>query len=432
MGSKSHKPIAAITSTSNSVSRRLIEEEEKERDALDRLIVSSPQVPTFPSAFLNPVSHLKLNINSPSYNFGPRSLNDGFHNGVDIQPGKDKNGKVNNEIYAPYVMEVAKIFNAADGNACGNGIKVKFINPPLDIHEYHTNILPKNRGKLYGLFCHLDSFNEKKDGGTLSEGDKILRGERIGTMGNTGKSSGKHLHYGLSLNSSFAGGDPKDPEAVGRYKTNRFQMYKDGSESSENVITTYEREFGVDPSYFISSNDNLTTFFENVIKNNKVSLEETLIAIGTAYAREGKIPSYFYPGVESACISPGREHKNGTWGDKPGVTKDWPNVSDGVDCSWAFLMDINKAFAQMIPRNSNPPNKLPWDGGMTIRPYWGGDISPTSFYGRLHKDNISSKIHACATRGEFDVGVCTPESVGLDENVETTKSELLTKGIMKE
>tara|TARA_R110002167_G_scaffold109869_1_gene280009 strand:- start:903 stop:5105 length:4203 start_codon:yes stop_codon:yes gene_type:complete len=423
MGSKSHKPIAAITSTSNSVSRRLIEEEEKERDALDRLIVSSPQVPNHPSDFLNPVAHLGINIKNPSYNFGPRSLNDGFHNGVDIQPGKDKNGKVNNDIYAPHKMEVIKIFNAADGNACGNGIKVNFIKP--------NNYSVGNDTANYGLFCHLDSFNEKKDGEIISVGDKVLKGEKIGTMGNTGKSSGKHLHYGLSMDPSFAGGDPKDPDATGRYVTKRFLKYSDGSTSSENVVTTYEREFGVDPGYFISAEDNLTAFFEYVVKDLGASMEETLIAIGTAYARRGTIPSYSYPGVSSACVSPGREYVDGTWGDKAGETKNWPGITDGGNCEYAFVRDMNKAFENMIPENTTT-GRLPWDGAMTVTPIYGNENQAT-FYSRMYKDDVSAKIHACATRGEYNAEACTPESVGIGGLLqETNKSELLTKGIMKE
>lgn len=41
---------------------------------------------------------------------------------------------------------------------------------------------------VYIYYCHLDSFNVKK-------GDTVKAGQKIGTVGNTGNSSGSHLHY---------------------------------------------------------------------------------------------------------------------------------------------------------------------------------------------------------------------------------------------
>lgn len=50
-------------------------------------------------------------------------------------------------------------------------------------------------------FAHLDKIQVKK-------GDRVVRGEQIGTLGNTGRSTGPHLHYEVMLNNKRV--DPAD------------------------------------------------------------------------------------------------------------------------------------------------------------------------------------------------------------------------------
>ena len=45
---------------------------------------------------------------------------------------------------------------------------------------------------LYSFYMHLDAFAVKK-------GDRIGRGEVIGYVGSTGRSTGPHLHMGMKL-----------------------------------------------------------------------------------------------------------------------------------------------------------------------------------------------------------------------------------------
>lgn len=49
---------------------------------------------------------------------------------------------------------------------------------------------------LISVFCHLDSIN-------VQTGDTVKQGEKIGTVGATGRVTGAHLHLGISLNGTM-------------------------------------------------------------------------------------------------------------------------------------------------------------------------------------------------------------------------------------
>lgn len=89
-----------------------------------------------------------------------------FHKGLDISAPRGT------PIYAPSRGKV--VFNGRDGSY---GISVKL----------------KHSGSLETRFAHMKSISVKK-------GQTVNRGELIGYVGNTGRSTGPHLHYEVRLN----------------------------------------------------------------------------------------------------------------------------------------------------------------------------------------------------------------------------------------
>ncbi len=59
---------------------------------------------------------------------------------------------------------------------------------------YGKTIIIRHKGGYKTLYAHLSKFNNK------ARGSYVKKGKIIGYMGNTGKSTGPHLHFGLSLN----------------------------------------------------------------------------------------------------------------------------------------------------------------------------------------------------------------------------------------
>jgi murein DD-endopeptidase MepM/ murein hydrolase activator NlpD len=80
-------------------------------------------------------------------------------------------------------------------------------------------IEPANWGKSYGIqavqkveggwviYAHLSKLDVKPD-------DKVVKGQKIGLSGNTGNSSGPHLHFEMRDNIRWSAGKDLDPKAV--------------------------------------------------------------------------------------------------------------------------------------------------------------------------------------------------------------------------
>lgn len=84
--------------------------------------------------------------------------------------------------------------------ACGHGV-VTFVGSDK-AHRGYGNCVDVVDGKVLTRYAHLSSF-------AVSPGKEVWRGDRIGTVGNTGRSYGSHLHLQININ-----GVAVDPEGL--------------------------------------------------------------------------------------------------------------------------------------------------------------------------------------------------------------------------
>ena len=104
--------------------------------------------------------------------FGPRrnptGLNEEFHDGVDIT------GDVGDPIWAAHDGKVIKTQKEQDD--------VK--------NRFGTHVIIEHENEFQTIYAHLDEIE-------VSEGDIVIAKQLIGTVGDTGKSAGPHLHLGM-------------------------------------------------------------------------------------------------------------------------------------------------------------------------------------------------------------------------------------------
>lgn len=95
-----------------------------------------------------------------------------FTGQVDMHTGIDISGKVGTPIKAPAMGEVK--FAGTDAN-------------------YGKTVVISHGSGLTTRYAHMNTI-------TVREGDSVNRGDVIGELGNTGRSTGPHLHYEVRLN----------------------------------------------------------------------------------------------------------------------------------------------------------------------------------------------------------------------------------------
>lgn len=117
-----------------------------------------------------------------AYVYGYSSAYGGTHNGIDIH---DKKG--DDTIYAAYSGVVE-----ATANKCGH-VSVGYACEHYNTFGNYIRI--KGNNGLYFYYGHL-----KKDSLLVKVGDKVTIGQPIATMGSSGYSTGKHLHFEVRTN----------------------------------------------------------------------------------------------------------------------------------------------------------------------------------------------------------------------------------------
>jgi len=114
--------------------------------------------------------------------FGDVRLGGRIHKGVDIANSKGTSVHAIADGVVTFVQT-----GCVDGNgACGGG--------------FGNNINITHANGLVSLYAHLDTVN-------VSNGASVTQGQKIGAMGNTGRSTGPHLHFEIRR-----GGVPLNPE----------------------------------------------------------------------------------------------------------------------------------------------------------------------------------------------------------------------------
>lgn len=136
----------------------------------------------------------------------------GWHTGIDL------------------ICDDDTIYGTCDGTVTKIGVDKSYGN-------YITVKAPD--GKFH-WFCHLSKV-------TCSVGQKISRTTKIGVMGNTGNSTGKHLHFEIrnSSNKYADNSNPAEymgiPNKVGSYNSNNYHINNSTSSNSTGELKTLAR-----------------------------------------------------------------------------------------------------------------------------------------------------------------------------------------------
>lgn len=149
--------------------------------------------------------------------FGTRTLNGTTktHQGVDLV-GK---GYTLDYVVAYDDGTVTAALNTCSGTtpATGNYVKVKHKSGAVSIYMHMA------RGSV-----------------TVKVGDKVKRGQRLGYMGNTGRSTGAHLHFGLQIGGKYV--DPLPYLQGGETVTVTLDTIRQGSKGPQ--VKTLQRLLG--------------------------------------------------------------------------------------------------------------------------------------------------------------------------------------------
>ena len=135
-------------------------------------------------------------------------------NAVEVMASKG----ITNEIISPYGMRNDPL--NPGNNRMHSGVDLYYDNTPVYTpvsgivdcasapqgvdHGYGNLVIVKDTKDHYHAFGHLSQF-------TVQEGQQVKVGDQVGVSGNTGGSTGPHLHYGVHTSPSVTASDSIDP-----------------------------------------------------------------------------------------------------------------------------------------------------------------------------------------------------------------------------
>lgn len=173
---------------------------------------------------------------------------DGFrtsdHNGLDISPGDGGIGTVNviaaeeGEVVHPtsdsdVQYEDNGFYGNKDGGGFGNYVKI--------LHSDGT----------YTVYAHM-----AKNSITVRSGDKVKQGQVIGKVGNSGSSTGAHLHFGVMINGSYV--DPSNYiSATNTRPKSKYSNTVTGDSNKQSVCLTL-KENGISENGIIALMTNIS------------------------------------------------------------------------------------------------------------------------------------------------------------------------------
>ncbi len=136
-------------------------------------------------------------INRISSPFGPRS--GGFHNGFDI---------------AQSGIEGTSILSVSSGTVARIYLNVPKPQPNWSM-GYAISIKSNNKDPVTGYYLHHLYMHMKETPIPSAVGNSVSKGEKIGLVGNTGESSGAHLHFQVTKNgAAWADGEANNVNPV--------------------------------------------------------------------------------------------------------------------------------------------------------------------------------------------------------------------------
>lgn len=148
-----------------------------------------------------------------TYPYGMRTIlgSTGFHQGVDLVAVAENGGAISDWILA----FDSGVVTDADYNS---------------VSGYYCRIRHDDTAET--LYCHF-----LKDTLRVKKGDHVERGDVLGYMGNTGRSTGAHLHFGISLYGKYVDPEPYFEKSLNNVNnitlTHNRKVLKQGAQGEE-------------------------------------------------------------------------------------------------------------------------------------------------------------------------------------------------------